>query len=201
MALSKPWWKIVLDLLAGLLSKQDLRRAGATSAQMDGVVTVSVPLGSGYDVEEDRRMKARQLEELCGTIISVAHYQPDSGVTYCNQAVREVAEALGCRDFPQNILANAMVDLMSSAYGWRTDTAERASEHAIRGGLAIAGKKYAVHGHVAVIAPQPCSYSGSWAAPVPILANVGTRNGFMKASEAFPVAGGEPAYYLWGEVA
>ena len=60
MALSKPWWEIVLDLLAGLLAKQDLRGAGATPAQMGSAGTFSTPLGSGYDrqAEEDRQRAA-----------------------------------------------------------------------------------------------------------------------------------------------
>lgn len=60
MAKAKAWWEVLLDLLAGLLAKQELRDAGGTPAQLDRAVTVSMPLGSGYDrqAEEDRQRAA-----------------------------------------------------------------------------------------------------------------------------------------------
>ncbi len=49
------------------------------------------------------------------------------------------------------------------------------------------------HGHVASVHPAPIQYSASWDKKVPMVANVGAKNGLMRASQAFPV---EPDYFL-----
>jgi hypothetical protein len=52
------------------------------------------------------------------------------------------------------------------------------------------------HGHVAVVYPAPMQRSGSWNKTVPMLANIGKKNGLMRASQAFPL---EPDYFVLKE--
>ena len=109
---------------------------------------------------------------------------------------------MGCFVFKPNHLANDMYDIMASSPEFTKDSEERAHQHAEKGGLAIAAKKYPVHGHVAVVFPGPMIYSGSWKRSVPMVANCGKTNGIMPCSMAFSVKDGPPDYFLWkvGEV-
>ena len=164
-------------------------------------VQATVELGSGYSVEAERMANLEKLRALCEEVIVDPALMPKDGITYCNIGVKRVARAMGCADFSENDTANMMVDIMEFRPGWRKDNAERAADHAMKGGLAVAGKMYPGHGHVAIIYPEPCQFSGSWGKPTCMLANVGQKNGLIKTSGAFPVASGEPAFYLWGETA
>ncbi len=82
--------------------------------------------------------------------------------------------------------------------GWRKVTDAEASMHALHGGLAVAGKKYPrAHGHVAIVFPDSPAYSGAYRKTVPMLANVGHKNGIMKMSYAFAASKGEPGYWIY----
>lgn len=117
--------------------------------------------------------------------------------TWCNKGCRLIAEEMGCFLFKENHTANEMYDIMDASPDFTKDTGERAVEHAKKGGLAIAAKKYRGHGHVAVVFPGPMVYSGSWKKSIPLIANIGKSNGVMAASLAFSVSEGEPTYFLW----
>lgn len=177
--------------------------------QVDGpTIAGHLELGSGYDRTEDERMKAEELDNLCHELIADpalwAHDITGDGKpeTFCSQAVRRAANRYGCSDFGAEldpITANMICDRLAGGLpGWRQDTGDRAAAHALKGGLAIAAKAYEPHGHVAVVAPRAMQHSGSWGKDVPVLANVGKPpNRFEKVSEAFPVAAGEPGFYLY----
>lgn len=144
------------------------------------------------------------LKDYCDYIISAPEFKKrditgdGKDETFCNRAVRYVSVKMGCMDFSPEDSANSMVDVMADK--WRKATAEEAIFHARNGGLAVAGKKYSSHGHVAVIFPDFGSYSGSWKKVVPMVANVGqSPNAVKKTSEVFPVKEGEPEYFIWDD--
>lgn len=164
-------------------------------------VEISVELGSGYSVEAERLAAAGRLKELCDKIVIDERFLPRDGKTYCNLALVEISRYFECLDFVGK-MANEIVDFLADGPpGWTLVNAERAARHALRGGLAVAVKKYPVHGHVAAVYPRECEMSGSWKKLTVFVANAGRVNGIMKASEAFPVNGGEPAYFAYGETA
>lgn len=185
------FWNLVWRGLVEMLSAPKATGPDAKS------FSVSVPLGSGYDRKAELARRLALLYRACNSVIENPAYAPRGTETFCNLAVREVAEALGCYEFSAGQNANAMVRVMQHGGGWKTDTGERAHAHAGRGGLAIAGKCYPDHGHVAIVCPNEMQMSDSWRKAVPTLANVGKRNGYLKTSEAFPVAQGEPEYFIW----
>ena len=91
-----------------------------------------------------------------------------------------------------------MCNKLQTLPDWTKDSGEKASEHAEKGGIALAAKVYPMHGHIAVVFPKgSLAWSGSWGKLVPFVANVGKRNGVMKTSEAFPVLEGQPEYWLY----
>lgn len=188
------------EALLGRGTAVDLVARGAGAA---GVQTVTQPLGSGYSVEADRAARRERLRAECDAAMTDPDYQPNTptpGTTHCNQAVRRIARAMGCEDFPAGMLANDQLALVASGGAWRPVSAETAQRHAYWGGLAVAAKEYHPHGHIAVVYPQEFPvFSPSWAKAVPWVANVGKANGVMGTSKAFPVADGEPTYYIWGE--
>lgn len=205
----EPLWLRVLGWLAELIGDQSRKRAmvdaGATPEQAEAVRLVSVPLGTGYSVEGERSMDAEKLRRLGE---SLAQKWPPKAekdgtlVTFCNFSVQEAAQAYGCHDL-DGMMANDMALALADGLipSWRRALGDRAALHAQRGGLALAAKTYPGHGHVAVLAPEPMKFSGSWGYDVPCVYNVGKKNGLMKCSEAFAVAEGEPAYYIYGETA
>jgi hypothetical protein len=169
-----------------------------------GGESASIDLGSGYSKEEDRAMKKEELESLLHDIVQDSDLFQDSADhhTHCNIAIARACEHFGYEwpkdtsgDYP---LANAMIQIMiENGDRWILDDSDRAVAHAMKGGLAIAAKEYAEHGHVASIAPRPMEMSGSLGHEVPIVANVGRGSSkFCKVSEAFPPAEGEPRYFL-----
>lgn len=164
-----------------------------------------------YIVQVRRDGGPLKLKVLCDYILSAPEFvQRDITAdgkeeTFCNRAVRYVSYGMGCMDFSPDDSANIMVDVMADK--WRKATAEEAIFHARNGGLAVAGKRYPVHGHVAVLYPDPGAYSGSWGHIVPLVANVGVKpNKVKKTSEAFPVKDKktgaplpEPDYFIWDD--
>lgn len=115
------------------------------------------------------------------TLLDVIHaafsrpeYQPGGGLTHCNQFVSEVAAAYGFKGL-DGILANDVIDLLSTHQDWSVMSFDRAQDAANDGSLVIAGLKAAPHGHVCVICPGRAKTSGRWG-PVPSVANVGAKN-------------------------
>lgn len=128
--------------------------------------------------------------------------------THCNDGALLVAQAMGCHEFDtpageEPMLADAMVWLMrANASGrWTKATGSDATIHALGGGLGFAamtsGELGETHGHICTVFPVGMQYSGSLKKDVPLVANVGTCQAEEKASEAFPVAKGEPDYFTY----
>lgn len=156
-----------------------------------------VRLGSGYDSMADQEAQRKKLVEACAK--AIAQYpakdldgdgSPDE--TYCNFAVRDIAEAMGLALF-KGLTANQIHAKLLTLPHCRQDTGDRARLHAEAGQLAIASQTGQVHGHVAVVYPGPMSYSGKWGTSVPMVANVGRTNGVMGANFAFK---DQPTYFL-----
>lgn len=106
------------------------------------------------------------------------------------------AGALGCKcRAHQPLMANDLVEYMKSSMEWRTVSALAAQRHAWDGGLAVAGRKGAEHGHVAVVHPDGgMVFSGNWKQEVPTVANVGKKNAVMGANFAFDKF---PEFFIW----
>lgn len=98
---------------------------------------------------------------------------PD-GTTHCNQFVSEVAAGLGFKGF-EGLLANDIVDLMTSHDQWSETALNKAQELANLGTLVVAGIKEVGHGHVNIVVPGREKTSGRWG-QVPSVANVGKEN-------------------------
>lgn len=153
------------------------------------------------------------LKDVCDQVIHdpvlAPEINPNGGgvlTTHCNQGALLVAQALGCREFDTDgepLMADEMIDLMvANASGkWSTGSSSDAAIHALGGGLAFAAKtSYELaetHGHICAVYPASQQWSGSWKKDTAMVANVGRCNGEEKASAAFPVAKGEPTFYLW----
>lgn len=183
------------DFLAGLSAEPRISGKGTSYGK-------AVPITkTGYNTEAERMANREKLRVACFAITAdpTLKMKPD-GTTFCNFGVQRVAAVMGCNSL-RGLMANDMWYFMSNPLnGFSKDSGMRASIHAVRGGLAIAAKRYHPHGHVAVVAPEACQLSGSWGRLVPLCANVGRKNGIMKVSEAFPVDQGEPDYFLYGDV-
>lgn len=158
---------------------------------------------------EDR---GQLLADICESVVSDSDFKAAGGKTYCNMAALLVAQTMGCKEFDHGVgedplLADAMIGLMESngSGKWRRATGSEATIHALGGGLAFAAKASfalgADHGHIAAICPLGMQHSGSLKKDVPLVANCGRLNGIMKVSQAFPVAKGEPDYFIWNHLA
>lgn len=202
------FWKAVEDFLRGAAAKDQLQRAngGKPLPSLSGTITMGLP--TGYNAEAARAAARATLEALCQELVSApdlvsrditGDQEPE---TFCNRAVQRAAERYGCVLFA-GLTANMITARLAAGLpGWRRVTGIQASLHALAGGLAIAAKQYPRNGHVAVVAPRPVAWSGSWGRSVPYVANVGRPpNAVKKVSEAFLVASGEPDYFIFGETA
>lgn len=197
------WLDKCLEVMAGAFVKDKLAEMGATPG--DPSFTLSVGLPSGYSVDAERAEAVAKLETLCHELISdpalMSRDITNDGIpeTFCNRAVIRAAQRYGCYAL-DGLSANAITAILPITSGWQLTSQDRATQHAQRGGLAVAAKSYVGHGHVAVIAPRPMELSGSWRHTVPMVANVGRPpNRIKKTSEAF--TGDEPEYFIYGEVA
>lgn len=98
-------------------------------------------------------------------------YQPKDGITHCNGYVNEICETFGYKGF-NGLLANQIIDLMSSSDQWSEVPIDKCQFIANLGSLVIAGIKEEPHGHVCVICPGREKTSGRWG-KVPSVANIG----------------------------
>jgi hypothetical protein len=142
--------------------------------------------------------------------------------THCDDGAAHVARAMGCEEFADpDLTADLMHALMTAnASGrWRRVSGQEAVFHALDGGLAFAAATGAMlgekHGHICAIRPEARQFSSSLNRDVPMVANVGKgdpsaplvdgpakglrtkRNWNCRVSGAFPVAKGEPEYFIW----
>lgn len=114
-----------------------------------------------------------RLLSACYEGINNVEFRPtQDGRTFCNEFVNSVAVWMGYQDF-EKMLANAMIDHMSSSPDWSVTPLEKAQFLANTGSLLIAGLKDEPHGHVCVIAPGLETRSIHWSMSVPVCANVG----------------------------
>lgn len=156
-----------------------------------GGVGIVKELGSGYSVEDERMERTNKLLGLCEeAVANPAWFQRPDGTTYCNRGAAFIAQGMGYFGFPHGSLANQMIAYLEQDPTWRTDSLERAADHANRGGLALMAISEEPHGHLCAVAPLPMAYSGSWGCRVPMVANVGPSkyHGIVRASVAFSAA-------------
>ena len=122
--------------------------------------------------------------------------------TFCNLGAMRAARAMGCDEL-DNMVADAQYWVMAAnaSNRWAKVAGMTASAHANAGGLSFAamdsqGLKQA-HGHIACLSPEPMQFSGSLNKLVPMVCNIGQVNADQKVSKSFPVAQGEPDYFIW----
>lgn len=143
--------------------------------------------------------KNKKLEEICAE--AMAKYLPkdvdndgDIDITYCNLALNEIALLYcGIKDF-KGKLANQIYELLKSDARWMPINGESAQLNSIKGHFCIAAQQNNPHGHVATVLPRGLVYSSKWQKYVPMVANVGKRNGAMGVNFAFR---SEPDYFMW----
>ncbi len=165
------------DLLARLI--------GAIPGEPDAVGgTVSLPFSAtGYTAASD--VAARLVRLTAAQDEAIALFPPVGEMTFCNEGLQHVARAVGCEDL-NGLMADQELVRVSLLPDWREDTWARAVAHAQAGGLAFIGwNNPNGHGHVASVAPRPMQVSPSWGVPVPVLANVGEKNGYLLLSACF----------------
>lgn len=116
--------------------------------------------------------------------------------TFCNIALDRVLGLYGAPRLidtkGQPLLANDMIDKMRAGNGWERVDSGTACPRASQGWLVVACQQEEGHGHVSPVYPIPEQYSPSWKKDVPMLSNVGEKNGILRASECFRT---EPEYY------
>lgn len=142
----------------------------------------------------------RELKKILDGVLEMGEFKPREGKTYCNLAIRKIVVLLGLdlfydEDKKRVMLANEMFDYIHSAksqFG-RVDTGEDAAKLATSGILVVAAQKMGGHGHIAAVYPgKSMENSASWGKLVPMLANIGKKNGVMRASLCFK---DEPEYW------
>lgn len=145
---------------------------------------------TGYDVEAERMSNAIRLRQACDFAVSnpdwMMHDITADGVpeTFCNRGLAYIAGEMGETMLKSDQYANTQIRLISD--NWLEEVEEeRVTAHALAGGLAVACLPSHPHGHVAVVYPSEMEWSGTWGRKVPVIANVGKRNGVMKLSGAF----------------
>lgn len=142
------------------------------------------------------RIDPEELRKTLDTIVRDPSLKAkNDGTTFCNYGVSRAAKLFGL-DL-EGKLANQIIDLIRASSAWLCVSGGQASDWAQRGGLGLAVMPGEPHGHVATLYPAPMQVSTSLNREVPVLANVGKNNGIMRASQAFPVAQGEPAYHIY----
>ena len=141
-------------------------------------------------------MTADAFRILLEEVIHDPKFQPCDGTTFCNMAVQKVCNAFDVYDL-DGMMANQMVAALEAGMlkGWAACTAQEATRHALDGGLALAGKQYVGHGHIAVVWPGSMDFAGSYGKEVPMLANVGSKNGVLNLGWVFAAKKGEPGYW------
>jgi hypothetical protein len=130
------------------------------------------------------------LKAACDAAIADKSLAPKNGETYCNFGLIKIMQLMGLA--PLSGRANQMIIAMGAE--WNAVTAGRAVALAKAGKLCVAGLAGDKHGHVAVVYPADMEFSGSRKKNVPMVANVGNKNGMMKASGAFP---SDPLYFAY----
>ena len=142
------------------------------------------------------------IKALCDAALSNPAFKPKNGVTHCNEAVNQVAVAVGCSEFVGLMADEIYQTILTNASGkWAKVDGSDAAIWSLSNGLAIAGlpsqRLGEAHGHVCVIYPLGMEGSASLGHDVPMVANVGKSVGVMKSSQAFPPSEGEADYFIY----
>jgi hypothetical protein len=141
-----------------------------------------------------------QLKTALDHVRSHEDLEPKNGKTYCNIAVHRTLGLLGVPQMinkltGQPLLANDMCDcLRNSPSRWVKVDGDVATARTVKGMLVLACQRLDGHGHIACVYPLPAEYSGSWGKWVPMLNNIGKKNGIMRSSQCFKT---EPDYYAY----
>lgn len=117
--------------------------------------------------------------------------------TCCNLAFNRICIAYGIFSFEGKMANGILETLRGGLEGWAEATEHDASVHANMGELAVVGKEYPEHGHIAVLWPDKMQHSSTFKRQVPMVANVGAENGIMRMSGAFAASKGEPTYWTY----
>lgn len=202
----KEWWEYLADFLMGKIVKQNAQDAGISQMGAESMATVSVPLGSGYDVEADRAINREKLISACQLALSNPAWapgQPNASDTHCNGGAQQVASAMGCSDL-NGKTADQQIETMSLGPGWREEFGEtrfkRGTDHALLGGLGFCGVEESPHGHITPIRPEAMEHSETFGMDVCIINNVGRENKRCKLSGGFLLAQlPRIRVFLWGQ--
>lgn len=136
------------------------------------------------------------LEQLCRTGVANPDFQPRTidGVakTFCNYFANYVACGMGCTllsdHIDEPILADSIYDsMLSDTKNWReindmygcpssTGAAHLASQGSLVFGILNSKGLNQEHGHINVVVPGECQFSGHWNMLAPLCANVGVQN-------------------------
>lgn len=133
-----------------------------------------------------------RLIDACCEAYDNPQFKPRGGMTFCNQAVRFIAERLGYQGF-KSMLANQMVAFMRSSPAWLPIQLDQAQGYANQGRLVVAGLQDQPHGHVTLVRPGVADFSGKWKTAAPKVINIGADNfigkglnwAFQKKPEVF----------------
>lgn len=118
--------------------------------------------------------------------------------TYCNMAVRHIANKMGYLGFMRNQLANEMIDQMAGSQQWQKVDMGIAQKLANTGCLVVACQRMLPHGHVAVVRPGNEGRSAKWG-QVPKVVNIGVKNSIgVGVNWVFP-GSDKPDFYVWNE--
>lgn len=144
------------------------------------------------------------LKEACYSVLAMKDLAPsaDGKTTWCNQGVRRIFLAMGKDIFGENELSHDQISKMLTDKRFSLISGMDAHHKAMAGYLVVAAKFYKPTSHVAVVFPaDKMGFSGHWNKDVPMLANIGKKNGVFPCSECFPVKQGEPLYLFFNEMA
>ena len=152
---------------------------------------------TGYSVDDTRKANVDRLIKLCTHAVFspdwVSHdiTGDDIPETFCNRAVRYIADGCGYKGFAPTDSANMQIAKMAKD----TSSCEEipwadASRYALKGALVVIGVSVdGGHGHVTVVHPSEMQDSSTYQCKVPIVAHVGKPpNGVMRMSGAYSAA-------------
>lgn len=142
-----------------------------------------------------------EIDKLCSVLVKEKSLQPefkkDGSIlqTHCNHFVQRVcSQIIDYHEF-EGLFANQIYLKMEEKKEWTPCGDADAVHFSQNGKLSIAAQENKNgHGHIAVISSEPMQKSGSWKKDVPMLWNVGHKNGLLRTSQCFLT---EPEYFVF----
>lgn len=144
--------------------------------------------------------RVKRLEIVCQGVLLEPAFEPGypvPGVTHCNEALHRICLLAFEYGGFKGLTANRIADKVEKDVEWTEIGPNEAHLSAEGGRLAIASWRNPDpkrSGHCAVVHPGAMTFSGKWAAFVPLVCNVGSKNAVMGANWAFHK---RPRYFLW----